>query len=80
MKAVGMTRKVDGLGRVILPKELRNDLEIAAGELIELYVEENMLYVKRYYPECIFCESTEDVIEYNDKIICKKCIEELKAL
>jgi transcriptional pleiotropic regulator of transition state genes len=80
MKAVGITRKVDGLGRVILPKELRDMLQIDTRVSVEMYISENMLYVKKHYPQCIFCESTEDVIEYNDKKICKKCIDELKKL
>ncbi len=80
MKAVGMTRKVDRLGRVILPKALRNTLEISTSDPVEIYIEEEMIFVKKHFPACIFCEDTVDVVEYNGKNICKRCLEELKAL
>ena len=80
MKAVGMTRKVDHLGRIILPKELRDNLGINCGDPVEIYPEGEYLYVKKKLPECIFCESSENVIEYDEKAICKSCIDELKLL
>jgi transcriptional pleiotropic regulator of transition state genes len=80
MKAVGIARRVDQLGRVVLPKELRDTLDMKPGDPIEMYPDGELLYMKKYLPECIFCESTEEVLEYKEKIICKKCIKELKRL
>ena len=80
MKAVGIARKVDQLGRVVLPKELRDSLGIENDDPIEMYPDGNLLYMKKYLPECIFCESTEDIVEYKGKIICKSCICKLKEL
>ncbi len=80
MKAVGIARKVDQLGRVVLPKELRDSLDMDNGTPIEMYPDGDLLYMKKYLPECIFCENTENVIEYKDKNICLDCIENLKEL
>lgn len=80
MKAIGIARRVDRLGRVVLPKELRDSLGINYGDSIEMYPEGELLYIKKHLPECIFCEDTEDVIEYSNKLVCKKCIAELKDL
>ena len=80
MKAVGIARKVDQLGRVVLPKELRDSLEINNGDPIEMYPDGDLLYMKKYLPECIFCESTENVVEYKEKTICMDCISKLKEL
>ncbi len=80
MKPIGIARRVDQLGRVVLPKELRDSHGLEKGELIEMYVEDNVIIMKKYYPECFFCESTKDVEEYKDKLICKECLGNLKEL
>ncbi len=77
MKAVGMTRKVDRLGRVILPKQLRESLEIETGDSVEIYIKEDLIYVKKHRPACIFCEGTDNVRKYIDKNICEDCLAEL---
>lgn len=80
MKATGITRKIDDLGRIVLPKELRKTLDIEPGTPIEIYTEEDMIVLKKYENRCILCGSTVDVIEYKNKKACRKCIEELKKL
>ncbi len=80
MKSIGIARRVDHLGRVVVPKELRDSFSLAKDTAIEMYVEDNMIIMKKYYPECFFCESTKDVREYKDKMICKECLENLKEL
>ncbi len=74
MKSTGIVRKVDELGRVVLPKELRTTLNIAQRDPLEIYVEGDNIILKKYEPACIFCGDATDVISYMDKRICKGCI------
>lgn len=78
MKATGIVRKVDELGRIVLPKELRTTFEIKEKDALEIYVEGDSIILKKYNPSCIFCGNKEDIYLYSDKNICKKCIEDLK--
>lgn len=80
VKATGITRKIDELGRIVLPKELRKTLGIEPGTPIEIYTEEDTIVLKKYEHRCVLCGSTEDVIDFKGKKACKQCIEELKQL
>lgn len=77
MKKSGIVRKIDELGRITLPIEMRNRLEIAAGDGVEIYFENDAILLKKYAPSCIFCGETIEVSEFKGKRICKKCKEEL---
>lgn len=79
MKSTGIVRKVDELGRIVLPIELRRVLDIAEKDQIEIYVEGSTIILKKYHPSCVFCDNSKDVVDYKDKIICTSCIEELKG-
>ncbi len=79
MKATGIVRRVDELGRVVLPIELRRSLDINVKDPMEIYVDEDRIILKKYEPACIFCNQSEDVIVYKGKNICKNCLEELKT-
>ena len=78
MKSLGIVRKVDELGRIVLPIETRKRLELAAGDGVEIFVEKDRVILKKYEPSCIFCGDADNVINYKDKKICKTCMEELK--
>jgi len=79
MKATGIVRKIDDLGRIVLPIELRRTLGISDRDSLEIYVDDNNIVLKKYEPACIFCGSTEGIVSYKDKTICAGCIEALKA-
>lgn len=79
MKATGIVRKVDELGRVVVPIELRRTMSIDIKDPVEIYVDGDSIILKKYQPACIFCDSADNVIEYKGKNICKKCMEALKA-
>ena len=79
MKSTGIVRKVDELGRIVLPIELRRTLDIDVKDPLEIYVSEDSIILKKYQPSCIFCNRAENVISYRGKNICTKCLEELKA-
>ena len=73
MKSTGIIRKVDELGRVVIPIEIRNQFNIAEKDPIEIYVDGSSIVLKKYEPNCIFCGNTENLINYNDKLICEDC-------
>lgn len=78
MKSTGIVRQVDDLGRVVLPKELRDTLDIAEKDPLEIYVDENKILLKKYQPGCIFCNSAKDVSNFKGKNICPDCMKGLK--
>ena len=77
MKSTGIVRKVDELGRIVLPIELRRTLNIDVKDSLEIYVDGNSVILKKYEPACIFCSSTDDVFVYFGKNVCANCIGEL---
>lgn len=80
MKATGIVRKVDELGRIVLPIEMRRTLDIAEKDALEIYVDNESIVLRKYQAACIFCGKAKDITELNGKYICRGCIEKLKAL
>ncbi len=78
MKSTGIVRKVDELGRVVLPIELRRTLDIAEKDALEIYVDGSTIILKKYEPACIFCANAKDVSVYKGKNICPECLNELR--
>ena len=78
MKSTGIVRKIDDLGRVVIPKELRRTLNINECDPLEIFIEDESIILKKYQPGCIFCGEFKDIISFKNKIVCKKCIKELK--
>ena len=78
MKSTGIVRRVDELGRVVIPIELRRTLDIAEKDALEIYVDGEQIILKKYEPACIFCGQAKDVIQYKGKNICTKCLDEIK--
>lgn len=78
MKSTGIVRKVDELGRVVLPIELRRNLNIEEKDALEIYVDGNNVILKKYEPDCIFCGNANDVVNFKGKNICAACLKEMK--
>ena len=78
MKSTGIVRKVDELGRIVLPIELRRTLEINERDALEIYVDGNQVILKKYEPACIFCNEVGDVQQFKGRNICRHCLDELK--
>jgi len=78
MKSTGIVRKVDELGRIVIPKELRKTFNIGEKDALEIFVDGNKIILKKYEPACIFCGQTKDNINYKGKNICPACVEQLK--
>ncbi len=79
MKSTGIVRKVDELGRVVIPIELRRTLNIEEKDSLEIYVDGEHIILKKYEPACIFCGNAKDIINYKGKNICPICMGELKG-
>lgn len=77
MKAIGIVRQLDKLGRIVLPKELRKVFHIDNEDSLEIFVEEDRIILKKYVPSCIFCSNDTGMKEHNGKFVCQSCIEEL---
>lgn len=77
MKATGIVRKVDELGRIVLPIELRRTLGIEIKDPLEIFVDGESIMLKPYKPACILCGENDNLVEYKGKKICKKCINKL---
>lgn len=78
MKSTGIVRSTDYLGRIVIPKELRNVLDISEKDCLEIFTEGEQIILKKYQPACIFCGEAKDVINYKGKNICKCCLEDIK--
>ena len=80
MKATGIVRPVDALGRVVIPVELRRNLGIKTEDSLEVFVDGQYIMLKKYEPSCVFCGGMDDVKVVHGKTVCGNCIEELKKL
>lgn len=80
MKSTGIVRRVDELGRIVLPIELRRTLEIGEKDQLEIYVEGSNIVLRKYRPTCIFCDSAREISVFRGKNICPKCLRELQEI
>ena len=80
MKSTGIVRRVDELGRVVLPIELRNKFGITEKDPMEIYVDGSSIILKKYEPNCIFCGNSKKLVDYEGKMICEKCAEKISKL
>lgn len=80
-RSTGMIRPVDKMGRVVIPKEMREYLGITDdGDSFEIYLEGKTIILKKFQPACVFCGRVADSIELNDVIVCKDCVEKLREI
>ena len=77
MKSTGIVRKVDELGRIVLPIELRRTLDIEVKDALEIYVDGSQIILKKYEPACIFCGNAKNVIHFKGRNLCEDCLHEL---
>ena len=80
LKSTGIVRKVDELGRIVLPIELRRTLDIAEKDALEIYMDGSAIILKKYQPACIFCDNAKDVVVYKGKNVCSRCIKSLREM
>ncbi|GHU54414.1 AbrB family transcriptional regulator [Clostridia bacterium] len=78
MKNTGITRKVDELGRIVLPMELRRLLQINVKDEIEIFTEDGKIILKKAKTSCVFCGSNNDLTEFKGNVVCGDCVKQLK--
>ncbi len=79
MKDSGLIRSMDELGRVVIPIELREKFGIKKKDPIEIFVASSNIILRKFEPNCIFCGKPKELIEFKDKLVCKKCLLKIKA-
>ncbi|MDR0889467.1 MAG: AbrB/MazE/SpoVT family DNA-binding domain-containing protein [Oscillospiraceae bacterium] len=77
MKKAAMVRRVDELGRIVLPIELRRTLDIEERDLLEIHLDKDCILLRKYMPCCTFCGAERGLQEYRGKQLCQKCLQEL---
>jgi len=80
VKSIGIVRKVDELGRIVIPKETRDLLYIDVGDSLEIFTDKTSIFLKKYSPGCIFCGDMNDITMFKETYVCKNCRKELKSL
>ena len=80
MTSTGIVRKVDELGRIVLPIELRRTLDIAERDELEIYLDDDKVVLKKYEPSCIFCGSSCGLVTYHGRNVCMECIENMNNI
>ena len=80
MKSTGIIRKVDDLGRIVLPIELRRTLDIVERDELEIYMENDQIVLRKYEPSCVFCGADRRLVSYAGKNICRDCVKEMAEL
>jgi transcriptional pleiotropic regulator of transition state genes len=79
MKSTGIVRRIDDLGRVVIPKELREVLNINIKDSLEIFTENKTIILKKYNPGCVFCEKVDNVVRFKQSNICSNCLKELQS-
>ncbi len=80
LKTIGIVRKVDELGRIVLPIELRRTLDIAVRDELEIYLDDDKVILRKYEPSCIFCDASRNLVSYEGKNICSECAKKIGKL
>jgi len=80
MKSTGIVRKVDELGRVVIPIELRRTLDIEEKDALEIYVDADKIILRKYEPACVFCGNAMDVENFKGKKVCRNCLEAMQHM
>ena len=73
MKSTGMVRQLDTLGRIVIP------VELSLKDTLEIFVDGDQIVLKKYHPACVFCNDARDVISYKGKLVCRRCLAELRS-
>lgn len=80
MKSTGIIRKVDDLGRIVLPSELRKNLGVDVKDYLEIYVSGDSIILKKYSPICVFCSNNENIVNFKGKNVCSNCLNEINKI
>lgn len=79
MKSTGVVRKLDKLGRIVIPIEMRKTLDINLQDPLEIFSEGNSIILRKYAPGCVFCGEVSNTIQYKGKLVCQNCLNQLMS-
>jgi len=77
MKSTGIIRKLDELGRIVLPIEMRRSFNLAEKDAVEIYVEGDSIILRKHQPNCLVCGESKNLVEYKGKLFCRGCVKNL---
>lgn len=77
LKSTGIIRKVDELGRIVLPIEIRRTLDIEVRDELEIFMDNDQIVLQKFEPSCIFCSSSQGLVNYRGKNVCQSCVSKL---
>ena len=77
MKNTGIIRRIDELGRIVIPKELRKNLDINIGDSMEIFIDGHSIVLEKEEKECVLCNNTKNLIVFNNNLLCENCIEKI---
>ena len=80
MKSTGIVRRMDELGRIVLPVELRRTLDIAERDELEIYLDDDKVVLKKYEPSCVFCAALRGLVTFRGRNVCMECVQTMKEL
>ena len=81
MKSTGFVRKVDNLGRIVIPMEIRRKLRIDnEGDALEIFIDENIIMLKKYEPSCMLCGNARGISQFKGHNFCKVCVGEISKI
>ena len=80
MKSTGIVRKLDQLGRIVIPKELRTTFDIKETDPIEIFVDGTDVVLRKYQKSCVFCGESDGLVEFGGKVVCADCLKKIKKL
>ena len=79
MKSTGFVKKIDELGRILIPKELRSSMELDTKDALEMFVDGDRIVLQKYQPACIFCNNADEIVFFEGRRICASCLSKLKS-
>lgn len=79
MKATGMVKQIDEMGRIVIPKEIKTSMGLESRDHVEIFVDEDKIILKKYHPGCVFCGESENPAMFKGKLICSECKKALGA-
>ena len=80
-KSAGLVRRLDALGRIVIPKPTVKELDLKEGDLIQFVSgEKGEIILRKYYQTCVFCGGKKELYKFSDKLICEDCLRELMEL
>lgn len=68
-----IVRKLDKLGRIVIPKDIRDKFEIIEEDTLEIFVDRSSIILRKYKPTCSFCQNTKNLSKYKEKLVCDEC-------